>query len=111
MAFFRAIAAGIFALGLASCAELDRQGGLSGAAQDYAFPAAAKKMALLRAELAMMFLSFVAVDSAGRSGAESIGIVAALNRTALDIDCIRSSAAAGGPTPPSAEGTAADKRR
>ena len=92
---FRAIAAGVFALGLASCAELDRQGGLSGAAQDYAFPAASKKMALLRAEIAMMYLSFVAVDSSGRAASESISAVAAINRVALDIDCIRSSAATG----------------
>lgn len=82
-------------LGTSACAELNRQRGVTDVVLDKVMLADSKKMDLLRAEVAMMFLSFVAVDTGGRSGAESIATIAALNRVAAGIDCIRNDAGIG----------------
>jgi hypothetical protein len=90
MTILRIIVAFFGLLGTAACAELDQQRGLTGLALDKVMLADSKKMDLLRAEIAMMFLSYAAVDSGEHATSDNIGTIAALNRTTLSIDCIRS---------------------
>lgn len=76
--------------GTAACSEVNKQHGMTGAVLDKLMVAHSKRMDLLRAEIAMMFLSYVAVDSGERTEADNIAAIAALNRTSLAIDCMRS---------------------
>lgn len=75
--------------GTTACAEANKQHGVTGALLDKVMVADSKRMDLLRAEVAMMFLSYVAVDTGERTEADSIATIAALNRTAQAIDCMR----------------------
>ena len=85
----RALVLSCILAGTAACAEGTKQHGVTGALLDKVMLAESKKMDLLRAEVAMMFLSYVAVDSGERTEADNIATIAALNRTALAIDCMR----------------------
>lgn len=91
MKVFRAVALMFTLVSIPACAELNQQRGLTDVVLDKVMSADSKKMDLLRAEIAMMFLSYAAVDTGERSVSESIGAIVALNRTARAIDCIRSS--------------------
>ncbi len=90
MKVFRALVLMFTLIGTSAC-ELNQQRGLTDVVLDKVMLADSKKMDLLRAEIAMMFLSYAAVDTGERSISESVGAVVALNRTARTIDCIRSS--------------------
>lgn len=48
-----------------------------------------KQMRLLRAEMAMMLLSYVASDTSKDASADKTAVVVAMNQTALAIDCVR----------------------
>lgn len=91
MKVLRAMALMFTLIGIPACAELNQQRGITDVVLDKVMLADSKKMDLLRAEVAMMFLSYAAVDAGERSVSESVGAIVALNRTARTIDCIRSS--------------------
>jgi len=90
MQIIRAIFLWCVLVGTAACSEANKQHGVTGVVLDKLMVAHSKRMDLLRAEIAMMFLSYVAVDSGERTEADNIASIAALNRTALAIDCMRS---------------------